>query len=72
MFAGVTDVRREFDRHPVTIDERLSRSSPAPGGAEAFREVVAADVGVDRIGIAPTNGGAFGFSFPVVAVPGVK
>jgi hypothetical protein len=68
----VTDVQREFYRDPVTVDELLSRSFPAPGGSEAFRELVAADVGVDRIGIAATNDAALGFSFPVVGVSGVK
>jgi hypothetical protein len=54
------------------VDELLSRSFPAPGGSEAFRQMVAADVGVDRIGIAATNDAALGFSFPVVGVSGVK
>jgi hypothetical protein len=35
-----------------------------PGGAEAFRQVVRADVGVNRIDL--------GLSFPVVILSGVK
>jgi hypothetical protein len=72
LFAGRKDVRREFYRYPVKVDELLSRSFPGPGGAEAFRQMVAADVGVDRIGIAATNDGGLGFSFPVAVVSGVK
>lgn len=72
IFAGLKDVRREFYRYPVKVDAILSRSFPGPGGAGAFREIVAADVGVDRTGIAATNDGGLGFSFPVVVVSGVK
>lgn len=55
LFAGLTDVRRAFYRYPVGVDELLSRSFPDPGGADRFREMVAADVGVDRIGIGATR-----------------
>ena len=72
LFVGLKDVRREFYRYPVKVDELLSRSFPGPGGVEAFREMVAADIGVDRIGIAATSEGGLGFSFPVVIVSGVK
>ena len=34
--------------------------------------MVANDIGIDRIGIAATNNGGLGFSFPVVIVSGVK
>src|SRR5204863_8262051 len=60
LFAGLTDVRREFYRYPVKVDELPSRSFPGPGGADAFREMVAADVGVDRIAIAATRDGGLG------------
>ena len=72
LFAGLGDQRREFYRYPVKVEDLLSRSFPGPGGAEAFREMVAADVGVDRIGIAASTDGGLGFSFPVVIVSGVK
>ena len=72
MFAGLGDQRREFYRYPVKVEDLLSRSFPGPGGAEAFREMVAADVGVNRIGIAASSDGGLGFSFPVVIVSGVK
>jgi len=72
VFAGLGDQRREFYRYPVKVEDLLSRSFPGPGGAEAFREMVVADVGVNRIGIAPSSDGELGFSFPVVIVSGVK
>lgn len=72
LFAGLRDVRRAFYRYPVRVEELLSRSFPGSGGAEAFRQMVAADIGPDRIGIAATKDGGLGFSFPVVVVSGVK
>lgn len=72
LFSGLGDQRREFYRYPVTVEQLLSRSFPGPGGAEAFREMVAADVDIDRIGIAASSDGGLSFSFPVVIVSGVK
>ena len=45
------DVRREFYKYPVEVEDLLSRSFPDPGGAEAFRRTVESDVGVNRLGI---------------------
>lgn len=72
LFASLKDIRREFYRYPVKVEELLSRSFPGPGGVDAFRQMVAADVGIDRIGIAATSNGALGFSFPVVIFSGMK
>jgi ubiquinone/menaquinone biosynthesis C-methylase UbiE len=72
LFAALKDVCREYYRYPVKVEELLSRSFPDPGGDEAFRRMVEADVGVDRIGIGATRDGGLGFSFPVVIVSGVK
>lgn len=72
LFAGLKDLQKEFYRYPVKVDELLSRSFPGPGGAEAFRQMVDADVGVDRIGIAAARDGGLRFSFPVAIVSGVK
>jgi ubiquinone/menaquinone biosynthesis C-methylase UbiE len=72
LFARLTDVRREFYKYPVKVEELLSRSFPDAGGAEAFRQAVVADIGVDRIGIGATRDGGLGFSFPVVIASGVK
>ena len=65
-------VAETADWYPVKVEAILSRSFPGPGGADAFWEMVAADIGGDRIGIAATRDGGLGFSFPVVIVSGVK
>ncbi|QEL16673.1 methyltransferase domain-containing protein [Limnoglobus roseus] len=57
LLAGRKDVRREFYQYPVKVDELLSRSFPGSGGAVAFREVVASDIGANRIGIEATGDG---------------
>ena len=44
LFARLKDVRREFYRYPVKVEAILSRSFPEPGGAEAFREMIEADM----------------------------
>jgi ubiquinone/menaquinone biosynthesis C-methylase UbiE len=72
LFAGLTEVRKEFYRYPVRVEELLARSFPDAGGADQFRRAVEADVGVDRMGIGATRDGGLGFSFPVVIVSGVK
>lgn len=72
LFAGLTDVRRVFYKYPVKVDDLLSRSFPDPGGAEAFRQAVEADVGANRLGIDATREGGLGFAFPVVVMSGVK
>jgi ubiquinone/menaquinone biosynthesis C-methylase UbiE len=72
LFAGRKDLRREFFRYPVKVDDLLARSFPGPGGAEAFRKMVVEDVGVDRLGIGATCEGGLGFAFPVVIVSGAK
>lgn len=72
LFAALKDVRREFYKYPVKVEELLSRSFPDAGGADAFRQMVEADIGVDRIGIGATRDGGLGFSFPVGIMSGVK
>lgn len=54
------------------MDGLLARSFPDPGGADAFRQAVEADVGVNRLGIDASREDGLRFSFPVVVVSGVK
>jgi ubiquinone/menaquinone biosynthesis C-methylase UbiE len=70
LFAELTDVRREFYKYPVSVEKLLARSFPEPGGAEAFRQAVAADVRVDKLGISAASDGELRFAFPVVIVSG--
>ena len=72
MFAGLTDVRRAFYKYRVKVDDLLSRSFPDPGGADAFRRAVEADVGVDGLGVDASREGGLSFAFPVVVVSGAK
>ena len=72
LFAGLTDVRQEFYKYPVRVDELLSRSFPDAGGAEAFRRTVEADIGLNALGIDARNDNGLWFSFPVVILSGVK
>jgi ubiquinone/menaquinone biosynthesis C-methylase UbiE len=72
LFAVLTDVRRAFYKYPVKVDDLLSRAFPEPGGAEAFRQTIDADVGVNRLGIDASREGDLRFSFPVVIFSGVK
>ncbi len=71
LFAGLADVRRTFYAYLVKVDELLARSFPDPGGADAFRRAVDADVGVNQLGIGASREGGLGFAFPVVIVSGV-
>ncbi|WP_020475892.1 class I SAM-dependent methyltransferase [Zavarzinella formosa] len=72
LFAGMTDVRWEFYKYLVKVDDLLSRSFPVCGGTEAFREAVAADIGVGKLGIGASREDGLRFSFPVVIVSGIK
>jgi ubiquinone/menaquinone biosynthesis C-methylase UbiE len=72
LFAGLGDVRRAFYRYPVKVEELLARSFPDPGGADAFRRAVEADIGVDRLGIGATWEGGLRFSFPVAIMSAMK
>jgi ubiquinone/menaquinone biosynthesis C-methylase UbiE len=74
LFAELKDVRRQFYKYPVEVEQLLARSFPDPGGANEFRRAVAADIGVDHFGIGATRDGDDGlrFAFPVVIMSGVK
>ena len=72
LFSALGDVRREFYKYPVDVEDLLSRAFPEPGGAEAFRRTIDADVGVNRLGIDASREGGLRFAFPVVIFSGVK
>jgi ubiquinone/menaquinone biosynthesis C-methylase UbiE len=72
LFSRLTDVKREFYKYPVKVEELLSRSFPEAGGADAFRRMVEGDIGVDKIGIGANRDAGLAFSFPVVILSGVK
>ena len=70
LFNGLKDLRREFYQYPVKVEALLARSFPDPGGADAFRQAVRADVGVNKIGVCASDDGGLGFAFPVVVLSG--
>jgi ubiquinone/menaquinone biosynthesis C-methylase UbiE len=72
LFSALGDVRREFYKYPVQIKDLLSRAFPKPGGAEAFRRTIDADVGVNLLGIDASREGGLRFAFPVVIFSGAK
>jgi hypothetical protein len=72
LFSGLEDVRRGFYKYPVNVEDLLSRAFPEPGGAEAFRRTVDADVGVNRLGTDASREGGLRFAFPVVVLFGKK
>ncbi len=72
LFSRLGDVRREFYKYPVDVEDLLSRAFPEPGGAEAFRRTVESDIGVNRLGIDACGEGGLRFAFPVVIISGVK
>ena len=72
LFESLRDVRRAYYRYPVKVDNLLARSFPVPGGAEAFRRLVAEDVGVNKLAIQASKEDGLGFAFPVVVLSGVK
>jgi ubiquinone/menaquinone biosynthesis C-methylase UbiE len=72
LFARLADVRQTYYQYPVLVDELLSRSFPEPGGAEAFRDMIRRDIGVNRLGVDARDEQGLAFSFPVVVMSGVK
>lgn len=72
LFSRLSDVRRAFFKYTVDVNDLLARAFPAPGGAEAFRRMVDADVGVNLLGIDATREGGLHFAFPIVIFSGVK
>jgi len=72
LFSGLSQHRQEFYQYPVDVEDLLSRAFPDPGGAEAFRKMVAEDIGVNRIGINANRDNGLGFAFPVIILSGQK
>jgi len=69
--AGLQDVKTQYFRHEFGVEEILERSFPNPGDADRIRQMVADDLGVDRLGIGVYHKeGKLRFAFPVVIVVG--
>lgn len=72
LFSRLQDVRREFYKYSVDVEDLLSRAFPGPGGADAFRRTIDADVGLNRLGIDASREDGLRFAFPVVILSGMK
>lgn len=73
LFGGLLNRRREFYRYGVKVEELLARSFPEPGGADAFRQLLEQDIGIDQLGVgASQSEDGLRFTFPVVILSGSK
>jgi SAM-dependent methyltransferase len=71
--AGLQGVRNTFYKLEVPLEELLARSFPNPGDADRIRQIIADDIGVDRLGVgAYRRDGAIHFGFPIVVMIGRK
>jgi phosphodiesterase/alkaline phosphatase D-like protein len=72
--AGLAPVTTRFYRHEFELEKVLAGSFPAaPGDADEVRRMVAADVGVNRLGVAACRkGGAVHIAYPVAVVCGSR
>ena len=71
--AELTLIERQYYRLPVDVDELLKATLTPIKQAEAFKTIVQADVGVNKLGIeAKINDGKLCFSFPIMIVVAQK
>ena len=71
--ADVTLIEKKFYRLGVEVDELLKATLTPIKEAEEFRNIVKADIGINKLGIdAKINEGKLYFSFPIVIMVGQK
>lgn len=71
--AGLQDVRMQFYKHEVEMEQVLQRSFPAPGDADKIRKMFMDDLSVNRLGVgAHRRDGGIHYAYPVVALVGKK
>ena len=71
--SGLRDIEFAEYKVDIALDAQLAASFPVPGGAERIREILRADVGVDRCGVdARWVGGELHYSVPIVVDAGSK
>jgi SAM-dependent methyltransferase len=69
--AGLRNVQSARFKLPMRLETILAASFPGPGDADRIREIFAADIGVDRLGVgAHRRDGAIHFAFPIIVVAG--
>ena len=71
--AGLRNVSMQRYKHEFELEQILQRSFPNPGDADMIRHLFAADVGVDRLGVAAhRKEGNIHFAFPIAVFVGQK
>lgn len=71
--SGLQDVRFAEYKVELAVEDQLTASCPVPGGAERIRELLRADVGVDRCGVsAHWVGSELHYAIPIVVAVGTK
>jgi ubiquinone/menaquinone biosynthesis C-methylase UbiE len=71
--SGCQNVRTQFYKHEVEMEQVLQRSFPQPGDADKIRQMLDDDVGVNRLGVsAHRKDGVIHYAYPVVALVGDK
>lgn len=71
--SDLQNVRTQFYKHEVEMEQVLQRSFPNPGDSDKVRKMFADDLGVDRLGVgAHSKNGEIHYAYPVVALIGNK
>lgn len=70
---GFREVKTQFYKHEVEMEQFLQRSFPNPGDADKIRTMFVDDLGVDRLGVgAHRRDGQIHYAYPVVVLVGKK
>ena len=71
--AGFQNVRTQFYKHEVELEQVLQRSFPNPGDADKIRTMFVDDLGVNRLGVgAARKEGSIHYAYPIVVFVGQK
>ena len=71
--AGFRDVRPQFYKHEVELEQVLQRSFPNPGDADKIRQMFVDDLGVNCLGVgANLIEGIIHYAYPIVVLVGKK
>jgi ubiquinone/menaquinone biosynthesis C-methylase UbiE len=69
--AGFQNVRTQFYKHEVEMEQVLQRSFPNPGDADRIRKMFVDDLDVNRLGVgAARRGESIHYAYPIVVLVG--
>ena len=70
---GFQNVRTQFYKHEVDLEQVLQRSFPNPGDGDKIRTTFVDDLGVNRLGVgAARKEGNIHYAYPIVVLVGQK